>query len=99
MFHSIFDGAEYVLVDDIAGIADDKEVAKFLVKDDFRCHAAVGTAQHHGEGMLAFAQGLAVFNVGVFERKDPRDEALVACFEGLEGVRIVGFFHSCWLRI
>ena len=44
MLHGIFNGTENVFVDDVTGIADDEKVAELLVKDDFRCHAAVGTA-------------------------------------------------------
>lgn len=42
MFYSIFNGAKHMLVNDVAGIANDEEVAQFLVEDDFGHHAAVG---------------------------------------------------------
>ena len=46
------------LIHNVARVTDDKEVAEFLVEDDFRCHTAIGAAQHHGEGMLADAEFL-----------------------------------------
>ena len=83
MLHGIFDGAEYMLVDDIAGVTDDEKVAEFLVEDDFGCHAAVGAAQYHGEGMLACAELFSQFRIIVFRCQGSRDEAGVAGFEGL----------------
>ncbi len=56
MLDGIFYGTQHFLIHYVARIADDKEVTEFLVEDDFRCHAAVGAAQHHGEGMLTGAE-------------------------------------------
>ena len=84
MLNGIFNGAEHVLVHHIAGIADDKEVAEFLVEDDFGCHAAVGAAEDHGERVLAFAEFLSVFDVRVFIGQCSRNKAFVAFFESLE---------------
>ena len=91
MLYSIFDGTENVLVNDISSVTDDEEVTESLVEDDFGDYAAVGAAQHHGKGVLAFTQSFTVFCVGVFGIKVSRYEAFVACFEGLECV--FSFFH------
>ena len=58
MLDGIFNGAKDFLIHNVARVTDDKEVAEFLVEDDFRCHTAVGAAQHHGEGMLACGEFL-----------------------------------------
>ena len=98
MLYGIFDGAENMLVDDVACVADDEQISKFLVEDDLGRHAAVRAAEHHGEGMLTFTQGFAVFSVCVFRQEVPRYETFVACFEGLEG-SIEVFIHGLGLEM
>ncbi len=58
MFDSIFYGAEDVLIYHITRIADDEEVAQLLVEDDFRYHATIGAAEHHGKRLLPRAKFL-----------------------------------------
>ena len=81
MLHGIFNGTENVFVDDVTGIADDEEVAEFLVEDDFRCHTAVGAAQHHGEGMLTLTELFPQFGIIIFWCQVTRNKAGVTLFE------------------
>ena len=93
MLYGIFDGAEYMLVNDVARVADDEQISKFLVEDDFGCHTTVGAAEYHGKGVLTFTQGFAAFSVSVFRQEVSRYETFVACFEGLEG-SVEVFIHG-----
>ena len=66
MLDGIFYGTQHFLIHYVACVTDDKEVTEFLVKDDFRCHAAVGAAEDHGKGVLTLAESLSVFDIRVF---------------------------------
>jgi len=50
--------------DDVAGDADDKQVAQALVKNDLGRHPRVRTAEDDGEGRLAGRQGVAAGMAG-----------------------------------
>ena len=39
--------------DDVAGDADDEQVAESLIEDQLRGHARIGAAEDDGEGLLA----------------------------------------------
>lgn len=82
----VFDAGGDVGVGDVAGDADDEEVAEALVEEEFRRHAGVGAAEDDGEGVLGGFEGgapVAGF-VGVLQLTG--DEAAVAVFESLEGI-------------
>ena len=87
----VFDAAQGVLAREIAGDADDKQIADMLVEDQFRRGARVRAADDDGKGVLGLG-GLGPpdgfgFAVGGFAA----DEALVAGLEdGQGGVRADG---------
>ena len=53
MFDGVLDASCRSHLDDVSGNARDEQTAQALVKYDFCRHAAVGTAQHHGERRLS----------------------------------------------
>ena len=56
MSRRIFDTSGHVLHDNIAGVSDDKQIAKTLIKDQFDWDARVRTTQDDGKQVLPFEQ-------------------------------------------
>src|SRR6476646_3821110 len=75
------DRAQHAGVDDVAGGADDEQVAQALVEDDLRCDTRVAAAEHQRERLLHGGQAVASRDVLVGVLVAPRDEAGVAALE------------------
>ena len=79
------DAADLRRRDDVAGDADDEEIAKALIEDDLGRHARVGTAEDDGEGRLPRGQLDAPRLAGErSEADDVRREPMVACLQAFE---------------
>src|SRR6516164_7033392 len=82
--------------DDIAGDADNEEVAEALVEDQLRGDARVATAQDRREGLLPGRQRLAPLLARMAVDGFSRDEAFVPLEQplprcrGVPGDRLVG---------
>lgn len=50
----VFDAAENVVVENVAGVANDEQVTDALVEIHFRCDARIGTGEHDRERRLGF---------------------------------------------
>ena len=80
------DAADLRRRDDIAGDADDEQIAEPLVEHDFRRHARVGTAKDDGERFLARGDLCAArFARQRIVAADVGDETTVAVSKALQG--------------
>src|SRR5216684_8454975 len=50
--HPVFDGAQRMVVDQVARRANDEKVTQVLVEDQFRPGAGIGACDNDGEGLL-----------------------------------------------
>jgi hypothetical protein len=82
-----FDTADLRWRNDVAGDADDEEIAEALVEDDFRRHARIGAAQNNRERLLAGGNLYAArFTSKGIVVTDVRHKPVIAVFQALEGV-------------
>ena len=83
----IFNAANARGIEHLAGSADYEDVPQLLVKDDFRPHARIRTAENNGEGLLSlneFGPALCDF-VSRDGVEAAGDETLVARQQQREG--------------
>ena len=86
------DAADLRRRDDVAGDADDEQIAEPLVEDDFRGHARIGAAENNRERLLACSDlHAARFSCQRIVTADIRDEPAVAVSKALKC--IVGCNH------
>ena len=79
------DAADLRRRDDVAGDADDEEIAEALIEHDLGRHARVGTSEDDGERRLPRGQLDAPCLAGErSEADDVRREPMVACLQAFE---------------
>ena len=82
------DAADLRWRDDVAGDANDEQVAQSLVEHDLRRYAGIGTSEDDGERLLAVRQLRTPARAdGVVGGAQPRGEAAVAVLQALERFR------------
>src|SRR3981189_3367961 len=88
----VFNTAESVVIDQIAGRADDKEVANVLIEDDLGCGPRISASDNDGKWMLCLRRFRAArcdrFGRAVFATGKP----LVARLQASE--RLIA--RDCW---
>ena len=89
------DAADLRRRDDVAGDADDEQVAEPLVEDDLGRHARVGAAEDDRERLLAGGELCAArFACQRIVAADVGDEPAVAVSKALQGHRVLAIIEA-----
>jgi len=91
VFDGVFDTADRVVIEDVARVAEDEEIAKALVEKELGGDARVGAGEHDRERLLAGGELGATVRGLVRMAGLAGDEAGVTGQEALEGVGWGGF--------
>lgn len=96
--HREFQGGQHGQVGDLAGGADNEDIAEALVEEDLHRRAGIGTRQHHGLGFLPLLQGNPAAQILVWVVGIAAHETLVAFAQAipslLRGLMLAGSHGS-----